>query len=208
MITWYFDLVSPYAYLALPAVEALAARRPVRFRPVVLGAILAHWGGLGPAEVPPKRRHTYRHVQFLADQAGLPVRFPPAHPFRSLDALRGLASLPEPDLAAVRAAFHHIWAIGADPADLPGSTEPAAKERLRGWTGEAIAAGVFGVPSLVIDGEVFWGLDAMPMADAYLADPGLFQTAAMARLDGLPVGVQRRGHPGRPLPPVMAPSHG
>ena len=193
MITWYFDLVSPYAYLALPAVEALAARHPVRVRPVVLGAILAHWGGLGPAEVAPKRRHTYRHVQFLADQAGLPLRFPPAHPFRSLDALRGLATLDEPDPAAVRAAFDHIWARGGDPADLPNSADPAAKARLRGWTDEAIAAGMFGVPSLVVSGEVFWGLDAMPMANAFLADPGLFRTARMARLDTLPVGVRRRG---------------
>ena len=187
MITWYFDLVSPYAYLAL------AARHPVRVRPVVLGAILAHWGGLGPAEVAPKRRHTYRHVQFLADQAGLPLRFPPAHPFRSLDALRGLATLDEPDPAAVRAAFDHIWARGGDPADLPNSADPAAKARLRGWTDEAIAAGMFGVPSLVVSGEVFWGLDAMPMANAFLADPGLFRTARMARLDTLPVGVRRRG---------------
>ena len=193
MITWYFDLVSPYAYLALPAVEALAARHPVRVRPVVLGAILAHWGGLGPAEVAPKRRHTYRHVQFLADQAGLPLCFPPTHPFCSLDALRGLATLDEPDPAAVRAAFDHIWARGGDPADLPNSADPAAKARLRGWTDEAIAAGMFGVPSLVVSGEVFWGLDAMPMANAFLADPGLFRTARMARLDTLPVGVRRRG---------------
>ena len=192
MITWYFDLVSPFAYLALPAVERLAARYPVRFRPAVLGAILQHWGSLGPAEVMPKRRHTYRLCQFLADQAGVPFRFPPAHPFRSLEALRGLAIADDPDPAAVRAAFDHIWARGGDPAALPGSTDPAVKERLRAWTAEAVAAGVFGVPSLVIAGEVFWGLDATPMAEAFLNDPALFGTGEMARLDALPVGVQRR----------------
>ncbi len=191
-VKWYFDLVSPYAYLALPAVERLAQCHPVRFRPVVFGAILSHWGGLGPAEVAPKRLHTYRLCQFLADQAGLPFRFPPAHPFRSLDALRGLSIGDEPDPAAVRAAFDHIWARGEDPALLPGANDPAAKDRLRAWTAEAIAAGVFGVPSLVIAGEVFWGLDAMPMAQAFLADPALFTRAGMARLDSLPAGVQRR----------------
>ncbi len=193
MISWYFDLVSPFAYLALPEVERLALRRPVRFRPIVFGAILRHWGGLGPAEVPPKRRHTYRLCQFLADQAGVPFRFPPAHPFRSLDALRGLATHDEPDPAAVRAAFDHIWARGGDPAALPASTDPAAKGRLHAWTVEAIAAGVFGVPSLVIGGEVFWGLDAMPMVTAFLDDPALFQTEPMARLDALPVEVRRQG---------------
>ena len=192
MITWCFDLVSPFAYLALPAVERMALQHPVRFRPVVFGAILSHWGGLGPAEVPPKRRHTYRLCQFLADQAGMPFRFPPAHPFRSLDALRGLSTVEEPDPAAVRAAFEHVWAHGEDPALLPGSADPAAKERLRAWTAEAVAAGIFGVPSLVIAGQVFWGLDAMPMAEAFLRDPALFKSGPMARLDHLPMGTQRK----------------
>ena len=190
---WYFDLVSPFAYLALPAVERLAAHHPVRLRPVVFGAILSHWGGLGPAEVPPKRLHTYRLCQFLAGQAGMPLRFPPAHPFRSLDALRGLSTTGEPGLPEVRAVFDHIWARGGDPALLPGSTDPAAKDRLRAWTAEAIAAGVFGVPSLVLGGEVFWGLDAMPMAEAYLRDPTLFRHGEMTRLRTLPVGVTRAG---------------
>lgn len=192
-LTWYFDLVSPFAYLALSGVERLAARHPVRFRPVVLGAILSHWGGLGPAEIPPKRLHTYRLCQFLADRAGVPFRFPPAHPFRSLDAMHGLAAAEEPEARAVRAAFEHIWARGGDPAALPGSADPDAKARLRGWTAEAVAAGVFGVPSLSVAGEVFWGLDAMPMAEAFLADPGLLRTEAMERLAGLPEGVRRRG---------------
>ncbi len=192
-MTWYFDLVSPFAYLALPALERLAERHPLRLHPVVFGAILSHWGGLGPAEVAPKRLHTYRLCQFLADQAGVPLHFPPAHPFRSLDALRGLSTTDEPSLPAVRAAFDHIWAQGGDPALLLGSADPAAKERLRAWTASAIAAGVFGVPSLVLDGEVFWGLDAMPMAEAYLRDPSLFRRAGMARLNALPVGVTRGG---------------
>ena len=93
----------------------------------------------------------------------------------------------------MRAAFEHIWARGGDPAALPGSADPDAKARLRGWTAEAVAAGVFGVPSLSVAGEVFWGLDAMPMAEAFLADPGLLRTEAMERLAGLPEGVRRRG---------------
>lgn len=213
-VIWYFDLVSPFAHLALPAVEALAMRerfrprrRPVLFRPVVFGALLGHWGQLGPAEVAPKRLHTYRLCRFMAERAGVALRFPPRHPFRSLDAQRLLAALDgRPD--AVRAAFDFVWAEGRDPGDPAERDalcarlgvgdyeafieERGAKARLRTWTEAAAAAGVFGVPTLAVDGELFWGVDALPMAEAYLDDPGLFARAGMARLADLPVGVARK----------------
>lgn len=199
--TWYFDLVSPFAALALPEIERLDC--PVRFRPVVFGAILGHWGGLGPAEVPPKRRHTYRLAQFGAGRAGVALRFPPRHPFRSLDALRLLAAVEEPSADSVRAAFGFVWGEGRDPS-APGELQalaarlgldPAAvsagRDRLRGWTDAAVAAGVFGVPTLLIGSELFWGADALPMARAFLADPAIFTRGEMARLDDLPVGIER-----------------
>ncbi|MBY0339284.1 MAG: DsbA family protein [Acetobacteraceae bacterium] len=201
-LVWYFDPVSPFAHLALPAVERLAARRAVILRPVVFGAILKHWGQLGPAEIEPKRRHTYRLVTFQAQQAGLALRFPPRHPFRSLEALRLLAALDSP-APAVRAVFDFIWGEGRDPSD-PGEAEAlrqrlgapppdeGAKERLRLWTEEAIARGVFGVPTLAAGSELFWGADAMPMAEAYLADPALFVRGALGRLAAVEFGAARR----------------
>lgn len=207
-VVWYFDVVSPFAYLALPAVEALARRRPVLLRPVVFGAVLAHWGQLGPAEIAPKRLHTYRLCQFMAERAGMPMRFPPRHPFRSLDALWLLAALDgRPD--AVRAAFDFVWAEGRDPGEPAERdalcmrlgvgdyealvAERDAKARLRAWTDEAVAAGVFGVPTLAVGGALFWGVDALPMAERYLDDPGLLTRGEIARLASLPTGVQRRG---------------
>lgn len=203
-IAWYFDTVSPFSYLALPAVEALAARRPVAMRPVVLGAMLAHWGALGPAEVPPKRLHTYRLCQFLADRAGVPMRFPPRHPFRSLESLRLLTALGATP-AAVRAAFDFVWREGRDPSDpaefaalrgrfpdRDGLDLDGAKAALREATEAAIAVGVFGVPTLRIGTELFWGVDALPMAEAYLADRSLFAGGEMARLADLPSGVELR----------------
>ena len=203
-VTWYFDTVSPFSYLALPAVEALAARRPVALRPVVLGAMLAHWGALGPAEVPPKRLHTYRLCQFLAGRAGVPMCFPPRHPFRSLESLRLLTALGATP-PTVRAVFDFVWREGRDPSDpaefdalrqrLPdrGGLDPdAAKAALREETDTAIAAGVFGVPTLRIGAELFWGVDAVPMAEAYLEDRSLFAGGEMARLADLPSGVELR----------------
>ena len=204
---WYFDPISPFAYLALPEVERLARTHTIQWRPIVFGAVLAHWGQLGPAEIAPKRTHTYQLCQFLADRAGIPFRFPPRHPFRSLDALRLLAAAnatSSADPASVRTVFDFIWSEGRDPSDpteldhlatrlgAPTAATDAAKTRLRTWTDEAIAAGVFGVPTLAIGSTLFWGLDAMPMAEAALADPGLLDRGEMARLAALPVGVARK----------------
>ncbi|MBV9750645.1 MAG: DsbA family protein [Acetobacteraceae bacterium] len=207
VLVWYFDLVSPFSYLALPNVERLARQRPVLLRPIVLGAVLAHWGQLGPAEIAPKRLHTYRLCQFMAQRAGMTLRFPPRHPFRSLDALRLLAAL-DASADAVRAAFDFVWAEGrdsSDPAEHAALCERLgiedfealiarqdAKARLRAWTDQAIVAGVFGVPTLAVGGELFWGVDAMPLAEAVLDDPGLLERSEMARLAGLPVGVARK----------------
>lgn len=207
-VVWYFDVVSPFAYLALPAVEAIARRRPVLFRPVVFGAVLAHWGQLGPAEIEPKRLHTYRLCRFMAERAGIPMRFPPRHPFRSLDALRLLAAL-DSQPGPVRAAFDFVWAEGRDPGDPAERdalcarlgvgdhgalvAERDAKARLRAWTDGAIAAGVFGVPTLAVGDALFWGVDALPMAERCLDDPGLLTRGEMGRLASVPVGVRRRG---------------
>jgi 2-hydroxychromene-2-carboxylate isomerase len=206
-ITWYFDTLSPFAWIALPRVEALAAQRPVTMVPVVLGAVLAHWGSVGPAELPPKRLHTYRLSQFMAESAGLPLRYPSRHPFRSLEVQRLLTALGATP-AAVRTAFEFIWREGRDASEpqefaaLCGRLGVAdyaalvvaqgAKERLRAATDAATAAGVFGVPTLRIGTENFWGADALPMAEAYLADPGLFAGGEMARLATIPAAVERK----------------
>ena len=204
-LIWHFDVISPFSYLALPAVEAL--RRRVLFRPVLFGALLAHWGGLGPAEIGPKRLHTYRLCQFLAGRAGLPLRFPPRHPFRSLPVQRLIAALGS-DPAVVRTVFDFVWREGRDPGDTAELAVLAArlgvedaealvaardaKATLRAATAAAIALGVFGVPTLAVGRELFWGVDAMPLAEAYLADGRLFEDGEMARLASLPVGVSRR----------------
>jgi 2-hydroxychromene-2-carboxylate isomerase len=205
-IDWYFDFVSPFAYLQWPRLRALAAVHEVVPRPILLAAVLDRIGQKGPAEIPAKRTFTYRFVQFRAAELGRPLRFPPAHPFNPLAALRlCLAAGVTPE--SVTAIFDWIWAEGRagdriealaplaarlgidDPATAIAA--PAVKQALREHGDAALAAGVFGVPTAVAGGETFWGLDATPMLEAFLADPALFRQGDYPRLAGLPVGASR-----------------
>ena len=79
--TWYFDVISPFAYLALREIEDLTKSVTIAYRPILFAGLLQHWKHLGPAEIPPKRIHTYRLCVFEAQRRGIPFRFPPAHPF-------------------------------------------------------------------------------------------------------------------------------
>lgn len=205
-IDWYFDFISPYAYFALADVERLAGVQ-VRYRPILFAALLDHWGHKGPAEMPTKRVWTYRWCTWLAAQRGIPFRFPAAHPFNSLAYLRlAIACDCRPD--AVRRIFEAIWTTGANPSDPSMITDlarslqvdPASlsssdiKETLRAQTAEAITRGIFGVPTLLIDGELFWGADAMDFARAYIADASILDASEMRRLAALPVGASRKAH--------------
>jgi 2-hydroxychromene-2-carboxylate isomerase len=206
-VDWYFDLVSPFAFLQLNAFDRLSTGLKIVPKPVLLGAILSHWGQLGPAEIVPKRLHTYRMAQWLASERGIGFTMPERHPFNPLKALRMLAAL-GPDLATVRRAFDFVFVEGRAPdtdealedfgrylmvsgAATEIAGEQAAKDRLRQLTDEAIGRGVFGVPTFHLDGELFWGDDATGLFVAYLEDRSLFEKGKMARLATLPVGIQR-----------------
>jgi len=202
---WYFDVISPFAYLQLQAMRALHARIGVAPVPIVFGAVLAQHGQLGPAEIAGKREFTYRFVQWQADRAGLPLRFPPAHPFNSLAALR-LCLAAGGGWDAVQAIFDHVWrdgraagahdlrelarSLGIDDVDA-AIARSDVKDALRASTDAAIAAGVFGVPTLALGNELYWGYDATPMIEQRLADPALFDGAEYQRIATLPVGVER-----------------
>ena len=203
-LVWYFDVISPFAALAIPEMEALCEKHEVEFRPVLFAGLLKAFGHLGPAEIPAKRTQTYRIVQWIGDERGIPFRAPPAHPFNPLALLRLLCAK-ELTVADAAAALRLVWGEGRDPespdtaaalADALGvsanaGSDQAVKDRLRANTEAAVAAGVYGVPTLAIGEELFWGLDAMPMARAYLADPALFASGEMARVSNLPMAVQR-----------------
>ena len=202
LIRWYFDFLSPFSYLHWQKVKGLPEGvEPV---PVVFGAILSACGQKGPAEVPGKREFTYRHVLWQARAEGVPMRFPPTHPFNPLASLRAcIAAGSTP--ASVDAIFDWIWrdgrAVDSEEALQPlldqlGVTREAltsaeTKAALRANTDAAIAAGVFGVPTLQIGDALFWGNDAHPFALAALHDPSVLADAEMQRVSSLPVGISR-----------------
>jgi 2-hydroxychromene-2-carboxylate isomerase len=185
-ITFYLDFISPYSWLAFQQLpEALLGHSyAVTYRPVLLGAMLRHHGLLGPAEVPAKRDWTYRHVQWLAQQHGVPLHMPATHPFNPLPLLRlaiACANGGDPNRYVCETLLRHVWQGGleaVDPARVQALQEQlvpplapddeAVKARLRANTEEAIAAGAFGVPTYVVEGELFWGFDALPMLRARL----------------------------------------
>jgi 2-hydroxychromene-2-carboxylate isomerase len=201
-IRWYFDFVSPFSYLALQRLAEVAAE--VAPRPVLFAGLLGQWGQKGPAEIGPKRLWTYRYCQWQADQLDVPLRFPAQHPFNPLHHLR-LAIAAGSTLPVVRRIFEAIWTTGKDAADptafaslceelgvaAQALATPAVKNALRANTEQAVARGVFGVPTFEVDRALFWGVDAIDFLKAYLEDPAILHSAEMQRLETLPVGAVR-----------------
>ncbi len=215
-LRFYFDFISPYAYLGWGQAKALAERRGLELRPVpvLFAAMLNTHGNKGPAEIPPKRIYTFKHVVRLAHDLGVPLRPPPAHPFKPLLALR-IASLPQPEQqrrGVIDLLFDRTWARGVgvtdpaalveafDQAGLPGAQlvqgagSDEAKAGLRAQTEDAQARGVFGVPSMEPEGsdEVFWGQDAMPHLERFLLGEDPVSDSMLTRWRDLPSGAVRR----------------
>lgn len=203
-VDWYFDFVSPYSYICLHRLKELRDEVSVEvsYKPVLFAGLLNHFGQKGPAEVPGKRRWTYRWCTWWAKELGIPFRFPAAHPFNPLHHLRlalACGSTPE----AVKRIFESIWMTGENANDpqrfsdlcreLGAAQEELSKvkDQLRKNTDEAAAKGVFGVPTFLVDGEAFWGADSIDFLKAFLRDPSTLRNDEMRRLDALPVAAAR-----------------
>ena len=203
---WYFDFISPFAYLQFESLAQLPRSLEITFKPVVFAGILNHLQHKGPAEIPGKRRFTYRHVRWLARHHGIPLAFPPAHPFNPLRALRLAVALGSRREVIARI-FRYIWREGRALDDAAGwnaltaelgvtgaealISAQAVKDELRANGERAKALGVFGVPAFAIDGELFWGFDATGMVADYVTDPEWFNSAEMTRVGNLPSSAQR-----------------
>ena len=210
-IDFYFDPISPYAYLAFERLPEVlqGLSYSVSYRPVLFAGLLAHHGQKGPAEIESKRAWTFRQVHWQAQQHGLPLQTPTEHPFNPLALLRlALACAPAsdtPNRHVCEQILKHVWCHGGsanDPvrlAELTARLAPArsatdadVKQALKDATDQAIKLGVFGVPSMVVDGRVFWGLDALPMLRDFMTGRAWFDTSAWADAGIALPGVRRR----------------
>ena len=209
-IDFWFDPISPYAYLAferLPqALEGCSC--VVNYRPLLFAGLLKHWGQKGPAEIGPKRDWTMRQVAWIAHRHGIALQLPAQHPFNPLALLRLLiASAPAgawPNRHAVETVLRHVWTGGEDANDpvrlqalqarLPQQQDPAGdavKQALRAHTDDALARGIFGVPTIGVDGRLFWGVDALDMVAGCLRGDPWFEPAHWAAAASPRPGVQR-----------------
>lgn len=204
---WYFDFISPFAYMQWRRIRALAQHRvQFTFRPILFAGLLQKHGQKGPAEIVGKREFTYRFVLWQSRRDGIVLRFPPAHPFNPIAALR-LCVACGASIESIDAIFRWIWHDG-HAGDSLDALRPVAqqlgiadiesavadgevRQTLMRNFDAALRDGIYGVPSVVCRDQVFWGNDATAMFEEFLDDPELFDDAEMQRITNLPEGVRR-----------------
>ena len=206
-IKWYFDFISPFAYLQMAQFSHLPKNIKLKPIPVVFGGLLAHWGQLGPAEISPKRKFVYRFFQWKADSLGVPFKMPPSHPYNPLSSLR-LCIAAGSKIEDVQVIYNVIYGKGIQPDSEEGlgmmaqelnikNPEEAINnidviEKLKQNTENDVTDGVFGVPTFVVKDELFWGGDATDMMLNFLTNPTLFETSEMKRISEMPMGKTRK----------------
>ena len=203
---WFFDFISPYAYLQYHQIHRLPDDIELHFRPVLFSGLLNHWGQLGPAEIRLKKQHTFLLTRWRAHKLGLPFNPPPRHPFNPLLLLR-LALALKSDRNVVGKIFDHVWAKGGDGQDVDAIIELSkslgvldligttgnidVKNALRRNTEEAVKNGIYGVPSFLINGQSFWGDDMFDFMLEWLVNPSILTDPEVQRIMALPSSAER-----------------
>lgn len=200
--TFYYDIISPFAYLYLKQRQRLESKLDITPVPILLGGLLRSTDNKGPGEIAAKRPHTYQFCVWQAEKLGIPFRFPEHHPFTTVAAQR-LLTQEKADWAMVERAFDYVWVEGKDPnlswsdfcvylglsADTTRPENPEVKAQLIANTNQAKLDGAFGIPALVVNQRCFWGVDAIDWTLDYLDRPGMFEEASYAYAGNVPNGL-------------------
>lgn len=180
-IEFFFDIASPYSYLASTQVDALAASTgvPVRWRPFLLGGVFKATANQPPAATRARAPWLLRDLQLWAEEYQVPFTFPAFFPVNSLVPMRALCALPESEIApTAKGLFKAHWADSRDPSDLAVLTElvgesliasaasQPAKDLLRANSEEAVARGAFGAPTFFVGVDMFFGNDRLHFVEA------------------------------------------
>ncbi len=195
MIQFYFDPISPYAWLAssqIARIESVTGQQ-VEFVPILFAGLLKAHGHKGPAEIPAKRDYTFKDVLRRASAYGLTVEGPPSHPFNPLLALRACVAVDDLEMRKRFAIelMNQCWSKGLDITEASSvasiakacqlevdgieidvvslASQSDIKQGLIANTENAIANGFFGVPVFYVDGEQFWGDDRIDTLLRFIA---------------------------------------
>jgi 2-hydroxychromene-2-carboxylate isomerase len=195
-IDFYFEFSSPYGYIASQLAEDFEKRvgRPLTWRPMLLGPVFKITGQAALVDVPMKGEYARKDFARSARLHKVPYKQPEKFPIGTVAAMRAFYWVHDRDPAKARALAKKLYAayfaegtdisapatvvqiaksIGVDDAALSAALEdPALKERAKREVDGAIAAGVFGSPFFVVDGEAFWGVDRMPMLEDWIRTGG------------------------------------
>jgi 2-hydroxychromene-2-carboxylate isomerase len=195
-LDFYFEFSSPYGYIASQLVDAMEQRigRPVKWRPMLLGPVFKITGQPPLIEIPLKGDYAKIDFARSARLHKVPYRHPARFPIGTVAACRAFYWLDDRDPAQARAVAKALYkayfaegidisapatvveiakTAGVDAAALAAALEdPAVKDRAKREVDAAIAAGVFGSPYFVVDGEPFWGVDRMPMVEDWIRTGG------------------------------------
>ena len=195
-IDFWFEFSSPYGYIAAELAEDLERRvgRPFKWRPMLLGPIFKITGQPPLVDVPLKGEYAKRDFTRSARQHGIAYRHPAKFPVGTVAAMRAFYWVDDRDPAKARALAKALYraffaegvdisapaavieiarSLDIDVAALAAALEdPAVKERAKKEVEGAIAAGVFGSPYFIVDGEPFWGVDRMPMLEQWVKTGG------------------------------------
>lgn len=195
-IDFYFEFSSPYGYIASQLAEDFEKRvgRPLKWRPMLLGPVFKITGQPPLVDIPLKGDYAKRDFARSARLHKVPYEHPAKFPIGTVAACRAFYWADDQDAAKARALAKALYrayfvegtdigpaaavvevakSVGLDGAKLAAALEdPALKARTFKEVEAAIAAGVFGSPFFIVDGEPFWGVDRMPMIEDWIRTGG------------------------------------